>query len=122
MAKDLTVDLGVDRPGMFAKAAEALGAAKVNVEGFCEVGGQLHLLVNSPARAKTALSKAGFQVTAERDVLVQKLLNRPGTGGRALRRLADAGVNVEYAYMATGTRMVTAVSDMKAAQKAARKR
>src|SRR5713226_2095653 len=122
MAKDLTVDLGEDRPGMFAKAAEALGAAKVNIEGFCEVGGHLHLLVNSPARAKTALGKAGFKVTGERDVLVQKLLNRPGTGGRALRKLADAGVNIEYSYMATGTRLVTAVDDMKAAQKAARRR
>jgi hypothetical protein len=122
MAKDLTVDLGEDRPGMFAKAAEALGAAKVNIEGFCEISGQLHLLVNSPARAKTALAKAGFRVTGERDVLVQKLLNRPGTGGRALRKLADAGVNIEYSYMATGTRLVTAVDDMKAAQKAARKR
>ena len=61
MTKDLTVDLGEDRPGMFAKAAEALGVAKANIEGFCEVGGQLHVLVNNAARAKAALEKAGFE-------------------------------------------------------------
>jgi hypothetical protein len=122
MAKDLSVDLGEDRPGMLAKAAEALAAAKINIEGFSEAAGQMHLLVNSPARAKTALAKAGFKVTGERDVIVEKLVNRPGTAGRLLRRLADAGVNIEFSYVATGTRLVAAVSDMKAAQRAARKR
>jgi hypothetical protein len=122
MAKDLSVDLGEDRPGMLAKAAEALGAAKVNIEGFSEAGGHLHVLVNSPARAKTVLTKAGFQVTGERDVIVEKLVNRPGTAGRLLRRWADAGVNIEFSYVATGTRLVAAVSDMKAAKKAAAKR
>jgi hypothetical protein len=122
MAKDLSVNLGEDRPGMLARAAEALGAAKVNIEGFSEAGGQLHVLVNSPARAKTALAKAGFQVTGERDVMVEKLVNRPGTAGKLLRRLADAGVNIEFSYVAAGTRLVAAVSDMKAAKKAAGKR
>lgn len=122
MAKDLTIDLGEDRPGMFARAAEALGAAKVNIEGLCEVSGQLHVLVNSTAKAKVAVEKAGFRVTGERDVIVQKLINRPGAGGRLLRRLADAGVNVEFSYLATGNRLVVGVNDLKAAQKAAKKR
>jgi hypothetical protein len=122
MAKDLTIDLGEDRPGTLARASEALGAAKVNIDGLAGAGGQLHMLVNSPAKAKAAVEKAGFRVTGERDVLVVKVLNRPGQAGKLLRRLADAGVNIEFSYMATGTRLVVAVNDLKAAQKAAKKR
>jgi len=122
MAKDLIVDLGRDRPGMFAKAAEAVGAAGVNIEGFCEVGGKLHILVSSAARAKTAVEKAGFKVVGERDVLIRRVLNKPGAGGRLLNRLAEAGVNIEFGYMATGTRVVLGVNDLKAAEKAAKRR
>jgi hypothetical protein len=118
MARDLTIDLGEDRPGTLAKACEALGAVHVNIDGICEVDGRLHVLVDTPAKAKTAIKKAGFQVTGDRTVIVRKVVNRPGTGGQLLRRLADAGVNVEFAYMATGTRLVLAVSDNRAAQRA----
>ena len=117
MAKDLTVDLGEDRPGRLATACEALGSAKVNIDGLCEAGGQLHLLVASPAKAKKAIEKAGFRVTGEQDVIVRKVINRPGQGGRVLRALADADVNVEFAYMATGTRLVVGVNDLSKARR-----
>src|SRR5712691_2087991 len=117
MAKDLTVDLGEDRPGRLATACEALGSAKVNIDGLCEAGGQLHLLVASPAKAKKAIEKAGFRVTGEHDVIVRKVVNRPGQGGRVLRALADADVNVEFAYMAAGTRLVVGVNDLSMARR-----
>ena len=117
MAKDLTVDLGEDRPGRLAAACEALGSAKVNIDGLCEAGGQLHLLVASPAKAKKAIEKAGFRVTGEHDVIVRKVVNRPGQGGRVLRALAGADVNVEFAYMATGTRLVVGVNDLSKARR-----
>lgn len=99
MAKNLTVDLGEDRPGRLATACEALGSAKVNIDGLCEAGGQLHLLVASPAKAKKAIEKAGLRVAGEHDVIVRKVVNRPGQGGRVLRALADADINVEFAYI-----------------------
>lgn len=45
MTTDLTVDLGEDRLGRLATACEALGSAKVNINGLGEAGGQLKLLV-----------------------------------------------------------------------------
>ena len=122
MAKDLTVDLGEDRPGMLAAACEALGSAKVNIDGLGEAGGQLHLLVASTARAKKAIEKAGFRVTGERDVIVRKVVNRPGQAGRILRAIADAGINVEFAYLATATRLVVGVNDLPKARRALAKR
>ena len=57
MAKDLSVDLGEDRPGMLAKAAEALAAAKINIEGFSEAGGHMAIsnsTFNEPTTKATA--------------------------------------------------------------------
>ena len=38
--------------------------------------------------------------------------NRPGEGGEATRRLAEAGVNLDLVYLATGTRAVIATDDL----------
>jgi len=122
MAKDLAIDLGVDRPGRLAAACEALGAAKVNIEGLCEIAGKLHVLVERPAKARAAVEKAGFRVTEQPNVLVKKLVNRPGQSGRFLRSLAEAGVNVEFAYLATGVQLVVGVDNLAKAQRAARRR
>ncbi len=70
MAKDLTVLLRENRPGEFARAAEALGKARVNIEGVTEIEGTVHLLVEDAAAARKALESAGLKVQAEREVLV----------------------------------------------------
>lgn len=117
MVKDLTVDLREDRPGRLASVCDALGSAKINIDGLSEAEGQLHVLVASPAKAKKAIEKAGFSVTGEHDVIVHKLVNRPGQAGRVLRTLADADVNVGFAYMATGVRLVVGVNDLSKARR-----
>ncbi len=55
-------------------------------------GGQLRLVVDNPARGLAALSARHHQVTT-RDVLVVE-----GPGLTALQLVADADLNVEYAY------------------------
>ena len=122
MAKDLAIDLGADRPGRLAAACEALGAARVNIQGMCEVEGKLHILVENPTKARAAVEKVGFGVTAQPNVLVSRLANRPGQAGRFLRKLADANVNVQFAYLASGVRLVVGVNNLARAQRAARKR
>jgi hypothetical protein len=114
MATDLTVVLE-DRPGTMARLGEALGSAGVNIEGTCATtsGGQgeIHLLVEDAGAARTALEGAGVQVSGEREVLVVEAANRPGELGRLAKRLADAGVNIELVYVASGDRMVFGVDD-----------
>jgi len=41
------------------------------------------------------------------------LEDRPGASAALLRRLADAGRNVDYCYLATNTRLVIAGDDPK---------
>ena len=40
------------------------------------------------------------------------LEDRPGALGETARKIADAGVNIELAYLATGTRLVVGAADL----------
>ena len=122
MPKDLMVIL-VNRPGTLADAAEALGKAGVNIEGACgfpaDGEGVLHVLVEDAGRARSALEEAKLEVRAERDVvLLDPLPDQPGTLGAALRRIADAGVNVDLLYLATDRRVVLGGDDVEGLRRA----
>ena len=49
-------------------------------------------------------------------MIVHELEDVPGSAGAALRRIADAGANLQLVYMATGTRLVLGVDDLEAAR------
>lgn len=121
MAKDVTIVLE-DRPGQLALAGEALGNAGINIEGGCGVtaGGQgtIHLLVEDAAAARQALEGAGVTVGGEHDVLVLDVEDRPGTLGEIGRKLADAGVSIQFLYLATRTRLVIGADQLDAARAA----
>jgi hypothetical protein len=121
MATDLTVRL-VDRPGAMAGACEALGDAGINIDGCCAypagTAGQLHLLVEDAGAARQALTAAGYEVVQDRQVIVHELADVPGSAGQSLRRIADAGVNLELIYVATATRLVIGGDDLDAARTA----
>lgn len=105
VAHDLAVNLQEDRPGTLAKALGALGQAQLNVEGYAEIEGVLHVLTGDPHAARRALEDAGFSVV-EREVVVLDVPDRPGAAAQFFRRIADARVNVTFSYLATGPRLV----------------
>lgn len=121
MASDLTITLE-DRPGTLAQLGEALGNAGINIDGICgmTVDGQgiAHLLAAEGAAARSALSDAGIECGDEREVEVVSIVDQPGEMGRHLRRIADAGVNVDLAYLATGTRLVLGAPDLEGLRRA----
>lgn len=122
VATDLRIEAD-NRPGQLAAISGELGKVGVNIEGFCAVAtdgrGILHLLVEDAGAARRALEGAGYTVSAEHDALVlTDVEDRPGYLGDVARRLGDAGVNIEVAYLATGTRLVLAVGDLDAARSA----
>ena len=121
MPKDLTVAL-VNRPGTLADAAEALGRAGINIDGVCGSPsgseGIMHVLVEDASGARDALTAAGLEVRDERDVVVASVEDRPGTGGELLRRVADAGANVDLLYLTMDGRLVLSGSDVSAIQRA----
>lgn len=121
MPTDLTVVL-VNRPGTLADAAEALGRAGINIDGVCGFPagseGIMHVLVGDATTARDALTAAGLEVRDERDVVVTSVEDRPGTGGALLRRVADAGANVDLLYLTMDGRLVLSGGDVAAIERA----
>lgn len=114
MAKDLTVILE-DHPGSLAKMGDSLGQAGINIDGVCGVTvagkGEIHILVEDASNARKILEENNFKVSGEHEVLVLKAEDRPGFLGKIARHMADAGVSIQLAYMATSTRLVFVVDD-----------
>ena len=110
MPTDLRVTVE-NRPGAVAEAAEALGRAGVNALGgfgYAEGGqGTAHLLVEDAdaERARQALESAGL-TCQEQDVIVVPVEDRPGSGGEVLRKVADAGANLDFIYTTTRGQLV----------------
>ena len=121
MATDLRVE-AEDSPGQLAAIGGELGKAGINIDGFCAAvaGGRgvVHLLVEDAEGARQALEGAGYTVDAQKEALVLLAEDRPGYLGETAGRLAGAGVNIEVAYLGTGTRLVLAVDDLDAAKNA----
>jgi hypothetical protein len=125
MATDLTVVLD-DRAGQLAHMGEALGDAGVNIEGFCATTddgvGIVHVLVENAMVAQNALILADIKIEGEADAVVIDLTDeeagRPGTLGRVAGRVANAGINISVAYLATRDRAVLVTSDNEKAREA----
>jgi hypothetical protein len=120
--KDLTVVLE-DKPGTLADLGEATGGANVNIEGMCATTaggrGEVHILVEDPEATREALVGAGIEVRTDRDVLVTEVEDRPGTMAEVVRKLGNAGVNIEFAYTTFGgVRLVLGVDDLEKARAA----
>ncbi len=118
MFKNLTVTME-DQPGSLAKVGEALGIAGINIEGVCgmtvEGKALIHILVEDAVKARRVLEANHIHVLGELDVLVLDVEDRPGVMGNISRRLANAGVNIQLAYMATSTRLVIGVDNVEKA-------
>lgn len=115
----------VNRPGELAKVSLAIAAAGVNITSIATVGlgdnGVVGLTTSDDGHARTALQEAGL-IVREYDVVMIRLANEPGTLAAASRRLADAGVNVEYvaptAITTAEATIAIGVTDAAAARKA----
>lgn len=111
MPRDLTVRMD-DQPGALATLGETLGAAGVNINGICgSGGGDLHLLVEDAATARTALTDAGIDVASDDEVVLVDFDNRPGELGKISRRIADTDTNIGLVYVSCDGRLVLATSD-----------
>ncbi len=125
-AKQLTVYVN-DVPGSLARVTRALADHKVNIRGLIGVGQEtlspIRMLVDSPGRAKKALRSIGLEATEE-DVLLVTLADKPGALANVAAKLADAGINILYAYaIASGGKKVNcvlALSDLARASRLAR--
>jgi hypothetical protein len=118
LAADLAVTLDNDRPGTLARALGCVSAAGINIDGYSEMNGVVHVLTTELARTRECLSKSGFREVQEQDVVVIPVANSPGAAAQVFQRIAEAHINVRYTYLATGNRLVIASSDPQAVMKA----
>ncbi len=93
--------------GALAGVVRALGEERVNVLAMSlDPAGTLRLLVDNHVHAAATLRERRHRVT-ERDVLVVAVPNTAGALAGPLGLVADAGINVDYAYSGTSERMPT---------------
>jgi hypothetical protein len=114
IAADLAVTLEHDRPGALAKAITCIGAAGINIDGYSEMNGVVHVLTTDLTAARQCLNTAGFHEVQEQDVVVVPVSDEPGAAARVFQRIAEAHINVRYSYLATGNRLVIASSNPQA--------
>jgi hypothetical protein len=110
------------QPGTLAQLTRALADLDVLGVSGQQFGpeGIIHLLVEDAARARQAAERAGFTVRGEHDVIVAPIADMPGAIAELLAPLAEAGVNVNLTYLATGSRLVIGVDDVEQARAAMR--
>ena len=118
VAADLAVTLESDRPGALLKALSCVSAAGINIDGYSEMNGIVHVLATELVATRKCLHAAGFRELQEQDVVVVTVEDEPGAAAGVFQRIADAHINVRYSYLATGNRLVIAAADPNAVMKA----
>jgi hypothetical protein len=99
--KELSLRLP-NSPGALAGVCRLLSDERVNLIAFAVVpDGQLRMVVDNHVHAAAVLREHHHQVV-ERDVLMTGIPNTPGALAPALRLIAEAGINLEYAYGGAG--------------------
>ena len=105
---DLAVTLEDDRPGTLARALGCVSAAGINIDGYTEMNGVVHVLATDLPRTRQCLRDAGFRVVQEQQVVLVPVSDQPGAAAQVFQRIGEAHINVRYTYLATGNRLVIA--------------
>ena len=118
LAADLAVTLEADRPGMLARAISCVSAAGINIDGYSEMNGVVHVLTHDLSVTRQCLNDAGFRIVQEQQVALVPVPDEPGAAARVFQKIAEAHINVRYSYLATRNRLVIASDNPEAVIKA----
>lgn len=115
MAFDLVIEIE-NTPGALSEVAAAISDAGINMAAATCIGSgqtaELHILVPHAEAARHLLGISHIAVTREREVVVVEVEDRPGVLADLTRKIADAGVNLDLVYVATGNRVVFGSEDL----------
>ena len=111
LASDLAVTLESDRPGSLVQAIGCVSGAGINIDGYAEMNGVVHVLTTDVQATRRCLSDAGFRVVQQQEVVLVPVADEPGAAARVFQRIAEAHINVRYSYLATRNRLVIASDD-----------
>ncbi len=89
-----------NKPGTLATICSELAKVAVNISAIMAAHGPepVIYMVAAPHSAAKKVLEALRIPYDEEDVIALRVTDRPGALGRATRKLADAGINVDYAY------------------------
>ena len=94
-----------NRPGALARVCEALANANINIHALATSDTVDHtvvrMVVSDPTKALMLLGEAGV-LALETEVLTIETMSQPGVLAKIAERLAEAEINIEYAYLAGG--------------------
>ena len=105
---DLAVTLEDDRPGTLSRAITCVSSAGINIDGYAEMNGVVHVLAPDRQRTRECLAQSGFRIVQEQEVVLVPVADEPGAAARVFQQIADAHINVRYSYLATRNRLVIA--------------
>src|SRR5881398_917661 len=117
-----------NRPGALARVCDALAKAEININALATSDTVDHsvvrMVVSDPTKALMLLGEAGV-LALETEVLMIETASEPGVLAKIAERLAEAEINIEYAYLAGGRGsekglIVLRPSDVEKAQKVLR--
>jgi len=94
-----------NRVGLLSEITTAIAGAKVNINSMCasekEDTAYFMLTTDSNTKTKKALAGLGVEITEE-DVVAVEMPNRAGELQKVAKKIADAGININYMYGTTG--------------------
>lgn len=117
--RQLTVALE-NQPGRLAAVCRILAAAGVNIRNLSVLDnveqGVIRIIPSDPEVTRRLLKDGGYYIV-EADVIVADMPDTPGMLATVSQALADAQINIDYAYgtedqLEKGVRMVLKVSNL----------
>ena len=97
----------VNKPGMLAKVLTAFAEAKINIIAITMMDsvehGVMRIIGESSAKIRDVLTRLNMQYS-ESEVLCITLSNRAGALAGVTQKLAEAHINISYAYCTAGAK------------------
>ena len=115
-ARDRRVHAGNAEATLFVLllALGCVSAAGINIDGYAEIGGVVHVLSPDLRATHDCLIQAGFKIVQETQVVLVPVADEPGAAAAVFQRLAESHINIKYTYLATRNRLVIAADDPQA--------
>jgi len=109
-----------NKPGRVSRLTDILEKADISIRGFSLADtadfGIARFVVDKPAEALSALTEAEFLVRTT-ELLCIELPDEPGALDHVFTVVAEAGINVEYAYSLVSTFVALKVNDLDLAER-----
>jgi hypothetical protein len=90
-----------NKVGLLSEVTTAIAGEKINITAICAYGmgntAYFMLTTNSNAKVKKALATLGV-IIEERDVVEVEVPDNPGELQKIAKRIAIAGIDIEYMY------------------------